>query len=172
MVPERNAMSRFNIRSTCKTGVAAPLILALLARALFADGLLSHDHSDHGVHSHTVTLDDLHEGNLRASWHRYHDDIHDDDRDDRNNDSDGEEYADPLFIFVNDPATALGMRYSSNVVTASIQHPSSSVFPRPMLMSDATDTYRFSTDPWPSAHPLRAASALDALLQSSHALLL
>ena len=165
-------MSRFNIKSTYKTAVAAPLILALLARVAFANGLLSHDHSDHGVHSHTLTLDDLHEGNLRASWHRYHDDIHDDDRDDRNDDSDGEEYAEPLFIFVNDPATALGMRYSSNVVTASIQHPSSSVFPRSMLLSDATDTCRFSAAPWPSAHALRPVCALDALLQSSHALLL
>jgi hypothetical protein len=161
-------MSKFNIRSTYKTAVAAPLILALLARVAFANGLLSHDHSDHGVHSHAVTLDDLREGDLRASWHRYHDD----ERDDRNNDSEGEEYADPLFIFVNDPATALGIHYSSGVVTASIQHASSNVFPRSMQMSDPTDTHRFSAAPWPSAHALRPACALDALLQSSHALLL
>ncbi len=172
MVPERKAMSRFNIRSTYKTAVAAPLILALLARVAFANGLLSHDHSDHGVHSHAVTLDDLREGDLRASWHRYHDDIHDDDRDDTNNDSDDGAYADPLFIFVNDPATALGIHYSSGVVTASIQHASSNVFPRSMQMSDPTDTYRFSAAPWPSAHALRPGCALDALLQSSHALLL
>ncbi len=165
-------MSKFNIRSTYKTAVAAPLILALLARVAFANGLVSHDHSDHGVHSHAVTLDDLREGDLRASWYRYHDDIHDDDRDDRNTESDRGEYAEPLFIFVNDPATALGIRYSSGVVTASMQHPSSNVFPRSMLLSDPTDTCRFSAAPWPSAHPLRPACALDALLQSSHALLL
>ncbi len=148
------------------------MIFALLARVLFADGLLSHDHSDHGVHSHTVTLDDLREGNLRASWHRYHDDIHDDDRDDRSNDSDGGEYADPLFIFVNGPATAMGIHYSSGVVTASIQHLSSKAFPRSMLLSEPTDTYLLSAAPRPSAHALRPASVLDALLQSNHALLL
>ena len=52
-------MSRLSIRSTCKTAVAAPLILTLLAGVPFADGLLLHDHSDHGVHSHRVMLDDL-----------------------------------------------------------------------------------------------------------------
>ena len=161
-------MSRFNIRSTYRIAVSAPLMLALLARVAFANGLVSHDHSDHGVHSHAVTLDDLREGNLPASWHRYHDD----DRDDRNTELDGGEYAEPLFIFVNDPATALGIRYSSGVVTASIQHPSSNVFSRSMLLSAPTDTCRFSAAPWPSAHPLRPASALDALLQSSHSLLL
>ena len=172
MVPAWKAMSRFNIRSTCNTTVAASLILALLARVPFADGLLLHDHGDHGVHSHTVTIDDLREGALRAAWHRHHDDIHDDDRDDRNNDSDGGEYADLLFIFVNDPATATGIHCSSGAVIASIQHLSSKVLPRSMLPSDPTDTYRFSAAPWPSAHPLRPAFALDALLQSSHALLL
>lgn len=161
-------MSRFSMRSTCKTAVAAPLILALLARVPFADGLLLHDHSDHGVHSHTVTLDDLREGDLRAAWHRHHDE----DRDDRNNDSDGGEYADSLFIFVNDPAIATGIHCSSGAVIASIQHLSSKVLPRLMLSSDPTDTYRFSAAPWPWAHPLRPACALDALLQSSHALLL
>ena len=161
-------MSRFNIRSTCKTAVAAPLILALLARVPFADGLLLHDHSDHGIHSHTVTLDDLREGDLRAAWYRHHDE----DRNDRNNDSDDGEYADLLFIFVSDPAITTGIHCSSGAVIASIQHLSSKVLPRSMLPSDPTDTYRFSAAPWPSAHPLRPAFALDALLQSSHALLL
>ncbi len=165
-------MSRFNIRSTCKTAVAASLILALLARVPFADGLLLHDHGDHGVHAHAVMLDDLREGELCAAWHGYHDDIHDDDRDDRNNDSDGGEYADSLLIFVNDPAIAAGIHCSSGAVIASIQHPSSKVLPRSMLPSDSTATARFSHTPWPSAHPLRPASALDSLLQSSHALLL
>ena len=58
------AMSRLSIRSTCKTAVAATLVLALLARVPFADGLLLHDHSDHGVHSHAVALNDLREGDL------------------------------------------------------------------------------------------------------------
>ncbi len=165
-------MSRFNIGSTCNALVAAPLILALLARVPFADGLLLHDHSDHGVHSHTVTLDDLREGDLRAAWHRYHDDIHDEDRNDRNNDSDDGEFADLWFIFVSDPAITTGIHCSSSAVIASIQHLSSEVLPRSMLPSDPTDASRFSAASWPSAHPLRPASALDALLQSSHALLL
>lgn len=165
-------MSRLNIRSTCNAFVAAALILALLARMPLADGLLLHDHSDHGVHSHTVTLDDLREGDLCASWHRYHDDKHDDDRDDRNNDSDGGEYAEPLLIFVSDPAVAMGIHGSSGAVIASIQHPSSSVLPRSMLPSDSIASAKLSPAPWPSAHPLRPAFALDALLQSSHALLL
>ncbi|MEE9293685.1 MAG: hypothetical protein V3W34_01805 [Phycisphaerae bacterium] len=148
--------------------MAAPLILALLARVPFADGLLLHDHSDHGVHSHTVTLDDLHEGDLRAAWHHHHDE----DRDDRNNDTDGGEYAELLFIFVSDPANATGIHCSSGAVIASIQHPSSKILPRSMLSSDPTDASRFLAAPWPSAHPLRPACALDALLQSSHALLL
>ena len=162
-------MSRLSIRSTCKTAVAAPLILALLARVPFADGLLLHDHSGHGVHSHTVTLDDLREGDLRAAWHRYHGE----DCDDKNNDSDGGEYADPLFIFVNDPANATSILCSSGAVIASIQHLSSKVLlPRSMRSSDPTEADRFSAAPCPPAHPLRPASALDALLQSSHALLL
>ncbi len=165
-------MSRLSIRSTCKTAVAAPLILALLARAPFADGLLLHDHRDHGVHSHRVMLDDLREGGLCAAWYRYHDDIHADGRDDRNNDTDADDYADSLFIFVNDPATTMGIHCSSGTMIASIQQPSSKVLSRSMLWSDPTDTCRFSPAPWPSAHPLRPACALDALLQSSHALLL
>ncbi|MCH8967450.1 MAG: hypothetical protein IID43_07200 [Planctomycetes bacterium] len=148
------------------------MILALLARVPFADGLLLHDHSDHGVHSHTVTLDDLREGDLRAVWHRHHDD----DRDDRNNDSDGGESrragTDSLLIFVSDPANAAGIHGSSGTVIASIRPLSSSVLPRSMLPSDPTESSRFLTAPWPSARPLRPAFALDALLQSSHALLL
>ena len=57
-------MSRFKTRSTCKALVAIPLVLALLARVPFADGLLLHDHSDHGVHAHTVALDDMRDGDL------------------------------------------------------------------------------------------------------------
>ncbi len=165
-------MSRLNIRSTCKTAVAASLILALLARVPFADGLLLHDHSDHGVHSHAVTLDNLREGDLRAAWHRYHDGIHDDDRDDRNDDSDGGEVADSVFIFVSDPASATGIHCSSGTAIASIQHLSSKVLPRSMLSSDPAGASRSLTAPWPSAYPLRPAYALDALLQSSQALLL
>ena len=165
-------MNRLGIRSTRRVTVAAALVLALLARVPFADGLLLHDHSDHGVHSHTVTLDDLREGGLCASWHRYHNGIHDDERDDRNNDSDGGEYVDSLFIFVSVPATALGIRCSSGATIASIQHPSSTVLPRSMLPNDSTASAKLSPAPWPSAHPLRPAFALDALLQSSHALLL
>ena len=165
-------MNRLSIRSTCRAAVAAALILALLARVPFADGLLLHDHSDHGVHSHTVTLDDLHEGDLCASWHRYHDDSHDDDRHDRGNDSDGGEYAEPLLILVSASATALAIPRSFGAAIASIQHPSSNVLPRSMLPSDSVVPAKFSPAPWPSAHPLRPAFALDALLQSSHALLL
>lgn len=165
-------MSRLSIRSTCKTAVAAPLILTLLAGVPFADGLLLHAHSDHGVHSHRVMLDDLRQGGLCASWYRYHDDTHDDRRNDRNNDTDGDDYADSLFIFVNDPATTMGIHCSSGAVIVSTQHLSPQVIPRSMLSGDPTDTYHFSAAPWPSAHPLRPAGALDALLQSSHALLL
>ena len=165
-------MSRLGIRSTSKTAVAASLILALLARMPFADGLLLHDHSDHGVHSHTVTLDDLREGDLREAWHRHHDD----DRDDGTNESDGGESrragTDSLLIFVSDPANTTGIHRSSGAVIASIRTLSSSVLPRSMLSKDPTDSPRFLTAPWPSAHPLRPAFALDALLQSSHALLL
>lgn len=165
-------MNRLSIRSTGRAAVAAPLILALLARMPFADEWLFHDHSDHGVHSHTVTLDDLREGDLCASWHRYHDDSHNDDRDDRNNDSDGGEYAEPLLILVSDPVVATGTHCSSGAVTASIQHLSSTVLPRSMLPSDSIAPAKLSPAPWPSAHPLRPAFVLDALLQSSHALLL
>lgn len=152
--------------------MAASLILALLARVPFADGLLLHDHSDHGIHSHTVTLDDMREGDLCASWHRYHDDSHNNDRDDRSDDSDGGEYVDSVFIFVSLPSTALSIQCSSGTVIASIQHPSASVLPRSMLPSDSAATSRWLNTSWPSARPLRPASALDALLQSSRALLL
>ena len=106
-------MNRLSIRSTRRPAAAALLILAMLARVSFANGLLLHDHGDDGVHAHKVTLDDLREGDLCASWHRYHDDSHHDDRDDRNNDSDGGEYVDSLFIFVSVPAAALGIRSDS-----------------------------------------------------------
>ena len=99
-------MSTLNIRATCKTAVASSLVLALLVRVALADGLLLHDHSDHGVHAHAVTLDDFCEGDLRTTWHHAHDDMHDDDRYDRNNDSDGGEHADSLFVFLNNPANA------------------------------------------------------------------
>lgn len=165
-------MNRLSIRLTRRVAVAASLILALLARMPFADGLLLHDHSDHGVHAHTVTLDDLREGDLCESWHSYHDDSHHDGRDDQSDDSDGSEYVDSLYIFVSDPSTALGIHCQSGAVIASIQHPSSAVLARSMLPSDSAAIAGFSHTSWPSAHPLRPASALDALLQSSHALLL
>ncbi len=148
------------------------MILAVLARLPFADGLLLHDHSDHGIHSHTVTLDDLYGGDPCAAWHRYHDDIHDDDHDDGNNDSDDSERTDSLFIFVSEPVMATGSHGSTNAMIASIQRSFSKVLPRSMQPSDSAATARFSRTPWPSAHPLRPAFALDALLQSSHALLL
>ncbi len=165
-------MSRFNIRSTYKPAVAAALILAVLGRVPFVGGLLLHDHSDHGVHSHAVTPDDLRDGDLCAAWYRDHGDSHDDDHDDRDNDPAGDEYADPLFLFVSAPVAVMGIRCSSGAVIASIQHPSSKAWPRSMLLSDSADAYRFSATPWPLAHPLRPDSALDALLQSSRALLL
>jgi len=165
-------MSRFRTKSTCNALVVAAMILAVLARVPFADGLLLHDHGDHGIHSHTVALDYLSGGDLCAEWHHYHDGIHDEDRDDRNNDSDGGEYTESMLILVGVPATAIGIRCSSSAVIASIQHPSSTVLPRSMLPSDSTATAGFSPAPWPSAHPLRPAFTLDALLQSSHALLL
>ena len=121
-------MSRFNIRSTFKIAVSAPLILALLARVAFANGLVSHDHSDHGVHSHAVTLDDLREGDVRTAWHRHHDE----DRDDSNIELDAGEYADSVYLFVNHPAVAKRIRCSSGVMIASIQHLSSKALPRSM----------------------------------------
>ena len=161
-------MSGLSIRSTCKTAMAASLILALLARVLFANGLLLHDHSDHGVHSHSVTLDDVREGDLRGAWHRHHDE----NRDDSNNDSDGDESGDSLFVFVNDPTNPMGIHCSSSSGVASIQHLSPKVLPRSMLPSDRTDASRFSAAARASAPALRPDCALDALLQSSHALLL
>jgi hypothetical protein len=152
--------------------VAASLILALQARVPFVGGLLLHDHSDDGVHSHTVTLDDMRAGDLCASWHRFHDDSHNDDRDNRSNDSDGSEYTDSLLIFVSTPATATGIHCSSGAMIASIQHLSSKVLPRSMLPSYSTSTSRFSRTPWPSTQPLRPFCALNALLQCSQALLL
>ena len=163
-------MSRRSIISTCKAAVAVSLIFAQLARMPIADGLLLHDHSDRGIHSHAVTLDDLREGELHASW-RHH---HDDDRDDRNNDSDGDECADSLFIFVSEPAIVMGFHGSSGAVIASVQHPSLSILPRSMLPSDPGETSRFLASHRLSTQPLRLrpAGALDALLQGSHALLL
>ena len=170
------AMSTLNIRATCKTAVASSLVLALLVRVALADGLLLHDHSDHGVHAHAVTLDDLCEGDLRPTWHHAHDDMHDDDRDDRNNDSDGGESrragTDSLVVFLNSPANASSIHCWSGAVIASIHQLSSTVLPRSVPSSHTPDASRFLTAPMPSAHPLRPASALDALLQSSHALLL
>ena len=172
MVSSWQAMCRLCFRSTCNAWVAAPLILALLASVPFADGVLLHDHGDQGIHTHTVTRDDLCEGDLRAKWHRHHDDIPDDDHDDRNNDSGGREYAESLFIFVSDPALATGIHNSSSSVIPSNRHLSSRVLPRSMLPSDPYDAFRFMAAPWPSAQPLRPAFALDALLQTSRALLL
>ena len=148
--------------------VAAPLILALLAGAPFADGLLLHDHSDHGVHSHRLMLDDLGQGGLGVTWDRYHDDIHDDGR----HDTDGDDSFDSLFVLLIDSATGTGIHRATGAAIASAQHHSSNVIPRSMLHSDSRDPHRCSAAPWPSAHPLRPVSALDALLQGSHALLL
>lgn len=171
-------MGKFNIRSTGNALVAPALILAVLARLPIADGLLLHNHSDHGVHSHTVTLDDLRDGEQHASWHSHHDDTPDGDDNDRNNeskeskDSDSGEHTESLLIFVSDPAMALGIHCPSGAVIASMRHPSATVLPRSMLPSDSTGIARFLASTWPSAHPRRPASALDALLQSSRALLL
>ena len=162
-------MSRLSFRSTCNTSVAASLVLTLLARAPFADGLLLHDHSDHGAHSHIVTLDDLREGDLRASWHRHHDE---DGQDNKNDGTDRGEQADAWFIIVSAPPIARGIHCSSSAVIATILQPSPRALPRLMLPSGPTDSYSFSSSTRPSAHALRPALALDALLQSSHALLL
>ena len=81
-------------------------------------------------------------------------------------------YSSEWRLRVGDWRVRLTYDYSSGVVTVSIRHASSNVFPRSMLLSDATDTCRFSAAPWPAAHALRPVCALDALLQSSHALLL
>ena len=151
-------MNRLSIRSNCRTA-AALLVLALLARAPFAHGLLLHDHGDDGVHSHAVTADDMREVDLHATWHRHHDDT--------SNDSDSAEYADSLFIFLNAPATAMSIHGSSGTVIASIRHLSSSVLPRSIPPGDPTDVAHL-----PSANPRRPACALDALLQTSRALLL
>lgn len=160
-------MNRSSIKSNCRTAAAAFLVLALLARVPFAQGLLLHDHGDDGFHSHAVTLDDLHEGDLRAAWHRHHENTHENNREDRNNDSDGGEYAASLFIFVNDPSTALGILCSSSTMIASLRHLSSGVLPQSILPSSPSDASRR-----PLAHRRRPACALDALLQTSHALLL
>ena len=165
-------MRRFSIRSAFKTAVASSLILALLVRVPFADGLLLHDHNDQGIHSHAVALDDLRGGDLRAALHRYHDDIHNVDHHIRNNDSDGGECTGLLLIFANAPATARGIRCTSDAEIASIQHLCSKVLPRSILPSDPTDTFRLFAAASPWGHPLRPVSAIDALLQSSHALLL
>jgi len=161
-------MSRLSGRPTCRTAVVASLILAVLVRVPSADGLLLHDHSDHGVHAHTVTLDDLRDFDPHGAWHRHHDE----EPDDRNNDSDVSECVDLLFIFINVPALATGVHCSSGAVVASIQQSSSKILPWSMLPSDPKATAGLSRTPRPSAPPLRPAFALDALLQSSHALLL
>lgn len=165
-------MSRLRFGSTCRMALAIPLIVAAVVRVPLADGLLLHDHGEQGLHSHTVTLDDLCEGDLRASWHRHHDHTHHGDHDHGNTDSDGGEYADSLFIFVNSPAIATGVHCSSDTVIASNRRPSFSVWPRSMLPSDSSNVSRFLAAPWPPAHSLRPVFALDALLQSSQALLL
>lgn len=165
-------MNRFNLRSTCQIAVAVPLILALLASMPFSHGLLLHDHSDHGVHTHTVTIDDLNEGDSHASWHRHDYDIHDDEDNDERHDSDDGERTDPLFIFMNAPALAASIHGSSGAVLASSQYRSSKVLPRSMVPSHLTATAQRSPTPRLSAHSLRPAFALDALLQSSLALLL
>lgn len=161
-------MSRLSNKSTGKMTVAAPLILALLAGAPFANGLLLHDHSDHGVHSHRLMLSDLGQVGLGATWDRYHDDIHDDDR----NDPESNDSFDSLFVLLIDSATGSGIYRSTGAVVSSVQRLSSRVVPQSMPHSDLRDPYRFSTSPCPSARPLHPVSALDALLQGSHALLL
>ncbi len=165
-------MIGFSVRSIGRAVVASLLILAVLARAPFANGVLLHEHGVHGVHAHAVAVDDIRQVGLRAAWHRHHDDSHDEDRDDRNNDSDGGEYGDSKFLFVSVPAAALGIPCSSGSAIASIQRPPSKVFARLKLPRKQVVPSRLSLSSWPSAHPLRPAFALDALLQSSHALLL
>jgi hypothetical protein len=165
-------MNGFNTRSNRAAFMAVVLILATLARAPFAGGLVLHDHSDHGLHSHTVALDDLRDGELCTDWHHHHDGNHDHDSDDRKNDSDGDACADSLLVFVSIPANAVHSHFSSGAVFASILRSSSHASPRSMLPRDSTAIAKLSGDPWRSAHLLRPVCALDALLQSSHALLL
>lgn len=165
-------MNRLSIKSTSKAVVAASLILALLARLPFAEGFLLHDHSDRGVHSHAATPDDLRDGRLHEAWHRYHGNIQDDDGDDRNSESGGDDRSDFMFILVSDPANTTRIHSSSSAVIASIRHLASKARPRSMLSSGPTDSWRIAAAPWPLAPSLRPACALDALLLSSHALLL
>jgi hypothetical protein len=165
-------MSRRRFRSIYRIALVIPLLLAALVRVPFADGLLLHDHGDQSIHSHTVMLDDLREGDLRVAWHRHHDGIHHDHHDNKNDDSSGGENAHSLLVFVSDPAIVAGFHCVSGKVSASVRRPSTSVLPRSMLPGDSPDASRLSAAQWPSAHPLRPAFALDALLQSSHALLL
>lgn len=165
--------------------MAASLIVGLLAtRALFAGGVLLHDHSDHGLHSHAVTFDELGEADLHAAWH-HHDDRHQrddrgedhdngdgDGRDDERRDSDDGGLADSLLIFVNDAAMTFVGHASSAAAIASIRHLSSTATPRSIVANSSTDPRRSSAAAWPSARPVRSGSALDTILQSSTALLL
>ncbi len=150
--------------------MAAALVLVLLARVPSADGLLLHDHGDHGLHAHAVALDDLSGGGSRLAWHHHH--HHDDGRHEKRDDTDGCEHADSLFIFVNAPATATGTHCASGAVFSPTQRFSPSASPRLIQSSDSIETRRFSVARQPCAHSLRPVSALDALLSSSHALLL
>ena len=165
-------MGRANIRSTCNALAAGLLILSLPMRAPFADGLLLHDHGDDGIHVHKVTPDDIRDDGLCASWHHDHGHTHDGDRHERNEDSDGGAYADPVFIVMSVPAMALGIHCSSGATVASVPHVSSKVLRWSMLPRNSQTSGTLSPALRPSAHPLRPAFALDALLQTSHALLL
>ncbi len=148
-----------------------PLIVSVLTRLPFAEGMLLHEHGDYGLHSHAVSLDDLREGDLCAAWHHHHDGDHAPCNDNHSGSCDTE-HSDSLLVIVNHPTIATGVHNATDTVIASTLRFSSRVWSRSMPQSDPPNTRRFLTAAWPSAHPQRPAFALDALLQSSHALLL
>lgn len=148
--------------------MAGTLVFVLLARVPFVDGSLVHGHGYHGVHSHTVTLADPCEHDPHSTTHHRHNE----DRGDGNNDSAGGERTDSWFIIVNAAAVASGVHRSSSAVIAKLVHPCSKVRPRLMTPGGLTDFGSFSSATCPSVRALRPVLALDALLQSSHALLL
>ncbi len=163
---------RRSIHKTYGGPVATALVVALLARVTSADVVLLHDHGEEGFHSHAVTLDDLHGSDLSVDWHSHHDDIPDDQHDNSEDGSRRSEHAEPLVIFVNAPAVATGVFGSFGSSLASMCHASFRAMPRSTRQSDRPSPSRFLPAPFHTAPPLRAAFALDALLQSSGALLL
>lgn len=171
-------MGRLQYISTCRRPVTGGLILTVLVMTPFADGVLLHEHNDQGIHSHAVTHDDLHVGDLSAAWRHHHDHSHDGcphDADNNHQHSDkntDDENGDSTFIFMNGLVNATRVRCSSGAVIASVQHAFSRELPRSILLRDMTASTRFIPGPWLSAQPLRPTCAVDALLQTSQALLL